>query len=101
MDRRGFITMMAGGILATPLAGKAQPTGKVYRIGYLTVPSRETAQGVANTFQLALTDLGWIEGKSIVIDYRFADSRLERLPISRPDSWGSEWISLLPEQTRR
>jgi putative tryptophan/tyrosine transport system substrate-binding protein len=63
MDRRGLITMMAGGILATPLAGKAQPTGKVYRIGYLTVPSRETAQGVANTFQLALTDLGWIEGK--------------------------------------
>jgi ABC-type uncharacterized transport system substrate-binding protein len=79
MDRRAFITMV-GSVVATPLAGEAQPTGKVYRIGYLTVPSRETAQGVANTFQLALTDLGWIEGKNIVIDYRFADSRVDRLP---------------------
>ena len=79
MDRRAFIAL-PGGILTGPLAVEAQSTGKVYRIGYLTVPSRETAQSVANTFQLALADLGWIEGKNVVIDYRFADSRLDQLP---------------------
>jgi putative ABC transport system substrate-binding protein len=80
MDRRAFVTMVGGSILATPLAGETQSTEKAYRIGYLTVPSRESAQGVANAFQLALRDLGWIEGRNIVVDYRFADSRLDRLP---------------------
>ncbi len=58
MDRRALLVTLAGGILVAPLAVEARPTGKVYRIGYLTVPSRETAQGVANTFQLGLTDKG-------------------------------------------
>jgi len=80
MDRRAFIAMTGGSILAKPLAGGAQSQGKVYRIGYLTVPSRETAHGVANTFQLALRDLGWIDGQNVLIEYRFADSRLDRLP---------------------
>ena len=80
MDRRAFITVLAGSILAKPLAGGAQSTGKVYRIGYLTVPSRESAEGVANTFQHALGDLGWIDGQNVLIDYRFADSSVDRLP---------------------
>src|SRR5262245_66134877 len=67
-------------MLAGPLAAEGQRVGKVYRVGYLTVPSRESAQGGANIFQRALTDLGWIEGKNIVLDYRFADSHLDRLP---------------------
>ncbi len=78
--RRAFIGTLAGGLLATPLAAEAQPAGKVWRIGYLTVPSRETAQGVANVFQLALRDLGWIAGQNVVVDYRFADSNADRLP---------------------
>ena len=80
MDRRAFITMVGVSIISTPLAGEAQSTGKVYRIGYLTVPSRETAGAVANTFKLALRDLGWIDGQNIVINFRFADSDLDRLP---------------------
>src|SRR5215831_13747757 len=80
MDRRAFITMVGASILAAPLPVETQPAGKVYRIGYLTVPSRETAQGVANSFQLGLCDLGWIAGQNVVIDYRFADSNLDRLP---------------------
>ena len=80
MDRRAFITIVGGSILAAPLAAVGQQAAKVYRIGYLTVPSRETAQGVANTFQLGLRDLGWIEGQNVMVDYRFADSNLDRLP---------------------
>ena len=67
-------------MLTGPHTAEGQRVGKVYRVGYLTVPSRESAQGGANTFQRALTDLGWIEGKNIVLDDRFADSRLDRLP---------------------
>jgi putative ABC transport system substrate-binding protein len=80
MDRRAFMATSAMGILAGPLAAIGQQTAKVYRIGYLTVPSRETAHGVANAFQLGLRELGWIEGQNVVVDYRFADSNLERLP---------------------
>ena len=64
MDRRAFITTVAGSILASPLMIDGQQTGKVHRIGYLTVPSRETAQGVADTFQLSLRELGWIDGQN-------------------------------------
>jgi len=67
-------------ILAAPFVAEGQQAGKVYRIGYLTVPSRESAQGVAHKFQLRLRDLGWIEGQNVVVDYRFADSHLDRLP---------------------
>jgi ABC-type uncharacterized transport system substrate-binding protein len=80
MDRRTFISTMAGGLLAAPLAAGAQPAGKLYRIGYLTVPSRETAQDGANAFQGGLRDLGWVEGQNVVVEYRFADSNLDRLP---------------------
>ena len=67
-------------LLGASLAAEGQPGAKVHRIGYLTLPSRETAGGVANTFQSALRDLGWIAGQNVTIDYRFADSRVERLP---------------------
>ena len=80
MDRRRFLLTSLAGALAVPLAAEGQQAGKVYRIGYLTVPSRESAQGVANTFQLGLRDLGWIEGQNVVVDYRFAGSNLDRLP---------------------
>jgi ABC-type uncharacterized transport system substrate-binding protein len=79
IERRAFIAGIAG-ILAAPLAAETQDGAKVRRVGYLTVPSRETAHGVADTFQLALRDLGWIEGQNLLLDYRFADSNVDRLP---------------------
>jgi putative ABC transport system substrate-binding protein len=80
MNRRVFIGTVAGGLLAAPLAAEAQQAGKVYRIGYLTVPSRATAQGVADKFQHGLRDLGWIDGQNIVVNYRFVDSNVNRVP---------------------
>ena len=77
MNRRGFI---ASGIalLAAPSAAKAQPVGKVYRMGYLG--SGSSTSGFHEQFRQGLSELGWIEGRNIVIDYRFADGRFERLP---------------------
>jgi putative ABC transport system substrate-binding protein len=79
MIRVVLAAAVALGFLAAPLASEAQQAGKVYRIGYLTAPSRETAGAVANTLQVALRDLGWIAGRNLVIDYHFADSNLDRL----------------------
>src|SRR5512135_1236785 len=80
MDRRTFIGSIAGGVLVAPLAANAQPAGKVYRIGYLTTGSPTVASGFSEAFRQGLRELGWIEGKNVVIDYRFAEGRFDRLP---------------------
>jgi putative ABC transport system substrate-binding protein len=67
-------------LLATRLDADAFQAGKVYRVGYLTVPSREAAQDGANAFQAMLRELGWVVGKNVIVEYRFADSNLDRLP---------------------
>ena len=72
----GLIVILALGFLAAPAPAEAQPTGKVYRIGYLAMfpapPGREA-------FLQGLRDLGWIEGQNITIEYRYAHGRLEQL----------------------
>jgi putative ABC transport system substrate-binding protein len=80
MNRRTFLSALSGSLLAAPLVAEGQQAGRVYRIGYFTIPSRDSAQGVADAFQRGLRDLGWIEGQNIVIDYRFADGNVDRLP---------------------
>src|SRR5205807_5851524 len=70
----------AGGLLAAPLGARAQQVGKVYRIGILeTIPA---AQNAANLDALGrgLRDLGYVEGRNLVIEYRSADGRAERFP---------------------
>jgi putative ABC transport system substrate-binding protein len=78
--RRTFLGTLAGGLLVAPLAVRAQPTQKVPRIGWLGGPTRETAQPFVQPFLQGLRDLGWVEGQNIVIEWRFAGGRAERLP---------------------
>jgi putative ABC transport system substrate-binding protein len=81
MRRIGLAVVLAVSlILAPPLAAWAQQPGKVYRVGYLTVPSRESAQDGATGFQDRLRDLGWVNGQNLVIEYRFANGDVDRLP---------------------
>jgi putative tryptophan/tyrosine transport system substrate-binding protein len=61
------------------VAHAQQPT-KVPRIGYLTGATRDGQAARIEAFQQGLRDLGYIEGKNIVIEYRYADEKLERLP---------------------
>ena len=83
-----------------PPAAWAQQAGKAYRVGYLTIPSRETAQDGANAFQAGLRELGWVEGQNVVIEYRFADSNLERLPDLAASSCACASMSSLREPRR-
>src|SRR5215831_6463088 len=79
MDRRAFITVVGGSILAATLAA-AQQTGKVPRIGYLVLaPLAETPSPERAAFLAGLRDLGWIDGKTIAIEYRSAKWNVELL----------------------
>lgn len=69
-----------GGILAAPLAAEAQQAGKVYRIGYLSAPTRASVEQVLQAFLRKLRELGWVEGQNLIIEYRWAEGKVERLP---------------------
>jgi putative tryptophan/tyrosine transport system substrate-binding protein len=72
MRRREFITLL-GGAAAWPVAVRAQQPGPMRRIGVLVIPSREDA------IRQGLRDLGYVEGRNVLIEYRPADPP-ERLP---------------------
>ena len=80
MDRRTFIGTLAASVLAVPLAAAAQQAGKVYRIGILeTIPAAQNAANLA-ALRKGLRDLGYVEGRNLIIEYRSADGRAERFP---------------------
>ena len=78
--RRAFLGTLAGGLLAAPLAAGAQQAGKVYRIGYLAGGSSTSVAHLIEAFRQGLRELGWVEGQNIVIEYRSAEGRSDRLP---------------------
>src|SRR5712692_172897 len=80
MERRKFIEVIGGGLLAAPLAAEAQQAAKVPHIGWLGGPTRESADAFVREFQRGLKDLGWVEGQNIVIEWRFGGGRAEQLP---------------------
>ena len=80
MIRRTAIRRLATVFLTTASLADAQQPGKIFRIGFLD-PS--TASGMAvlvDAFRQELSKLGWIEGKNITIEYRYAEQKSERLP---------------------
>ena len=79
MDRRTFIASMVSPVLAAPLAAGAQQAGKVYRIGFLWDTPAVWPHAL-EAFRQGLRDLGWVEGKNIVVEYRWAEGRFDRLP---------------------
>jgi putative ABC transport system substrate-binding protein len=76
----GLIVTLALGLLAAPLAAEAQQAGKVPRIGYLSAGSPSGVPHLLEAFRQGLRELGWVEGQNIVIDYRYAEGRFDRLP---------------------
>jgi putative ABC transport system substrate-binding protein len=77
--RRAFLGTMAGGLLAAPLAAEAQQAAKVARIGYLSTNLAANPH-THEAFRQGLRDLGYVEGRNVVIEYRDAEGKFERLP---------------------
>ena len=80
-DRREFITLLGGVAAAVwPLAARAQQPERMRRIGLLETTSRPLNAANFEAFREALRELGHIEGRNLVIEYRSADGRSERFP---------------------
>src|SRR5262245_29398674 len=80
MSGRIFVRLLAIILLATAPAAEAQQAGKVFHIGFLDGGTASGMTAHLQAFLQELSKLGWIEGKNIAIEYRFAEQKNERLP---------------------
>ena len=80
MKRREFMMLLSGAAASWPLAARAQQEPAVARIGLLSPFSPATAAAWHKAFLQGLRDLGWVEGKNIRIEYRYANGGEDRLP---------------------
>src|SRR5262249_8752470 len=78
MKRREFITLLGGAGVAWPLAARAQPVSKLPTIGFLGSATSATQGQWVAAFVQHLRELGWIEGRTIAIEFRWAGGRTER-----------------------
>src|SRR5258705_9940027 len=86
MKGREFLTALGGAGASWPLAARAkQPSGRVYRVGCLAGGSQQTQLYLIKAFDEGLRSLGYRVGQNIVIEYRFADGDVQRLPALAAD----------------
>ena len=80
MDRRRFLLTSLAGAVAAPFAAEGQGTGKLPRIGYVFVRSASDSQSVLDAAREGLQELGYVEGRNVALEVRWAEGRYERLP---------------------
>ena len=78
MRRREFITLLGGAVAGWPLSTRAQQSAKLPIIGYLSPNSASTRSQWTAAFVRRLHELGWIEGNTVEIEYRWAEGHTER-----------------------
>src|SRR5512144_356177 len=78
MDRRHIVLALLA-LGAAPFAADAQPAAKVARIGHLS-PNLAASPHLRDAFLQGLRDLGYVEGRNVVIEYRDAEGKVEQLP---------------------
>ena len=77
MRRRTFISLL-GSVAAWPVAARAQQAGKLPIVGYLGVTTAAAQPRLTSAFVQRMRELGWIEGRTVAIEYRWAEGRTER-----------------------
>ena len=80
IGRRDFITLLGGAAAAWPLAARAQQAAKLPTIGYLGASTPSFDSHRVSAFVQRLRERGWIEGRTITIEYRWSEGRTERYP---------------------
>jgi putative ABC transport system substrate-binding protein len=84
MRRRQFITLLAGGATALPLAARAQQAGLPV-VGYLNFGSPESDTPRLTGLRRGLSQTGYVEGRNLLIEYRWAGNQADRLPALAAD----------------
>jgi putative ABC transport system substrate-binding protein len=81
MKRREFITLLGGAVVAWPLAARAQQPERMRRVSMLLGLTEKDPEAIGRVkaFRLGMRDLGWIEGRNVQIEYRFAGTNLESI----------------------
>src|SRR5258706_3806267 len=80
MDRRRFVGAVAGGLVIAQSIAGAQSTARVYRIGFFLGASGESVASLFGALSEGLRDLGYVEGRNVVFERRYADGHMDRLP---------------------
>ena len=80
IGRRQFISALGGAAVIWPLAAHAQQAGKLPTIGFLSTTTPSVMGPWITAFEQRLRELGWIEGRTVAIEYRWAEGRPERYP---------------------
>jgi putative tryptophan/tyrosine transport system substrate-binding protein len=80
MKKKLMVIALCAMLFALCFSAEAQQTGKVFRIGFLSPTTASGSAGLLETFRQELRKLGWVEGKNIALEYRFAEQKSERLP---------------------
>lgn len=88
--RRAFIAALGGGLLTAPLVAKAQQADKVARVGWLGLDLKGGDPRAREAFRQGLRELGYVEGKNLLIEYRDAERKPERFPSLAAELIGSK-----------
>ncbi len=78
--RLALVVALAFGVLWAPLVAKAQQAAKVYRLGILSPAAVAPGDAAQGAFPRALRELGYIEGQNLLVERRFAEGKIDRLP---------------------